>query len=70
VRSYSKTRCRDCGHEEIRYSNVKRCRVCHGPVERPEPPDRRALMEKIVARARLWSAHDAALAELIREWEA
>ena len=38
MKSYSLTRCRDCGHEEVRYSNVKRCRACHGPVERPLAP--------------------------------
>lgn len=39
MKSYSLARCQDCGHQEIRYSNVKRCRVCRGPIERPEPPD-------------------------------
>jgi hypothetical protein len=39
VKSYSLVRCRDCGHEEVRYSNVKRCRQCHGLIERPEPAD-------------------------------
>lgn len=39
MKSYSLTRCQDCGHQEIRYSNVRRCRVCRGPIERPEPSD-------------------------------
>ena len=70
MRNYSLTHCRDCGHEEVSYANVKRCRVCHGPVEWSAPAGRRELMERIVARARLWAAHDEQLAVLIREWEA
>lgn len=38
MRSYSTTRCRDCGHEEVRYANVRRCRACGGPVDRPQLP--------------------------------
>lgn len=69
MRSYSKTRCLVCKHEEVRYANVKRCRACHGPIERMAPPDRRELMDKIVARCRMWAVHDPILQELIREWE-
>ena len=73
MKSYSLTRCRDCGHEEVRYSNVKRCRVCHGPVERPTPAAVEArldLAQQIVDAARMWAMHDAKLRELLRKWEA
>jgi hypothetical protein len=72
--AYTLTRCRDCGHEERRYSNVKRCRVCRGPLERPTVAEQSAarlrLAGQIVERARLWSAHDPVLQALLREWEA
>lgn len=69
TRSWSQTICRRCGHEERRYANVKRCRVCAGPLERPQPSDDRlVLARRIVDRARMWAAHDDVLAELIREW--
>lgn len=67
-RAWSKTRCTRCHHEEVRYSNVKRCRACGGPLERPGA-DRDVLLRQIVDRARLWAAHDPILAELLREWE-
>lgn len=81
MRSYSNTRCRDCGHEEVRYANVRRCRACGGLVERPaEPDDRDAeivrlrarveLANRIVHIARFWAAHDAGLLGAIKEWEA
>lgn len=67
TRSYSMTRCTRCGHTEKRYANVKRCRECHGPLERP--PAREDLMRRIVERAWLWASHDDVLRALLREWE-
>lgn len=73
MRSYTKTRCTRCGHEEVRYVNVKRCRACGGPIERPAPADAAAarleLAERIVDRAWLWASHDAELWELLRKWK-
>lgn len=73
MKSYSLTRCRDCGHEEVRYSNVKRCRNCGGIPERPKMEDRTqarlALARRIVAQAWLWAAHDPELRDLLRKWE-
>ena len=78
MRSYSNTRCRDCGHQEVRYCNVQRCRACGGRIERPAAEDaeiarlrtRLALAERIVHIARFWAAHDAGLLGAIKEWEA
>lgn len=70
MKTWSLTRCRDCQHEELRYCNVHRCRNCGGALERIAPADRLALAEKIAVAAAKWAAHDAALADLLREWRA
>ena len=71
--SYGPTRCRACGHEEIRYCNVRRCRNCGGVLERPALADatraRLALAERIVQKAWMWAAHDPVLRDLLRKWE-
>lgn len=73
MKAYTATRCAVCGHEAVRHLSVKRCRECGGRLERPTPSDatlaRLRLAKQIVARARLWAAHDDVLRELIRRWE-
>ena len=71
--AYGPTRCADCGHEERRYSNVKHCRNCGGPLVRPRAEDadqvKLALARRIVARAWEHAEHDRDLRELLRKWD-
>ena len=56
--AYYKFKCNNCGWIEQRYRNVKRCRKCHGSIERITPPTYKELWKTLNKINALALSHD------------